>query len=352
MRRTIVFSAGWTAFIVSWYVGCYFQGTTIPPSLTQGQQSKLLQFVPVIQNSADQNSQLTSWQSEEFLPRLKIELEEDDQIHVRSMPSKLNLSHGWSHNLDSERNDAWLATDQKVWKLMILFQHNLPMLEQAVASYRRASKHMARNIIIVDNSVKKEALHSNTLNSVVNHVIPTIRLLNFPELHNFMADIAIEQQLEFFFWAHADNYVLSASKGRDLGTDVIACMRQQVSKSPNWGMILFSYDHLAAFRTQTMAQVPWDPNIFQYGSECDVYGRIRDAGYDAKSCRVHLSYDMKRVLNITDTTPYLHVKRILDTDAEDKSGRNQWRENAMEVKETEWRKAMKLSSRVFHFYIP
>lgn len=154
---------------------------------------------------------------------------------------------------------------------------------------------MAPNIIVVDNSAKKEAAHSKTLRSEIDTVVKTPRMLNFPELHNFMADIALSRKLEFYFWAHADNYVLPFSEKQDLGIDVIKCMRKQITHSPNWGMMLFAYDHLAAFRTQTIIQVPWDPLVFQYGSECDVYGRIRDAGYDAKACKVHHSYDMKQV---------------------------------------------------------
>ena len=65
----------------------------------------------------------------------------------------------------------------------------------------------------------------------------------------------MEKDLEFFFWAHADNYVLPFEEGRDLGFDVLDCMEQQIAKEHNWGILLFSYDHLAAFRTQTMAQV-------------------------------------------------------------------------------------------------
>jgi hypothetical protein len=154
---------------------------------------------------------------------------------------------------------------------------------------------MAPNIIVVDNSNGKEAAHSKELRSLINSVVKTPRMLNFPELHNFMADLAVTRKLEFYFWAHADNYVLPLTEGRDLGVDVLECMQKQISRAPNWGMLLFAYDHLAAFRTQTMVQVPWDPLVFQYGSECDVYGRIRDAGYDAKACKVHLSYDMKQV---------------------------------------------------------
>lgn len=82
-----------------------------------------------------------------------------------------------------------------------------------------------------------------------------------------MVDISLERQLKFYFWAHADNYVLAMEPDRDLGKDVIECMRMHIATAANWGMMLFSYDHLAAFRVQTMVQVPWDPHVFQYGSE-------------------------------------------------------------------------------------
>lgn len=171
---------------------------------------------------------------------------------------------------DEDERDNWKHRKQNIWRLIILYQHNLGILLQAVDGYRRASDIMAPNLIVIDNSETKDAFASVRLQSIVKEVLVTPQQLNFPQLHNYMADLAVERNLLFFFWAHADNYVLPMSPQRDLGKDVIECMRGQVKKSPNWGMLLFSYDHLAAYRTQTMAQVPWDPLIFQYGSECDV----------------------------------------------------------------------------------
>ena len=209
-------------------------------------------------------------------PPDKIELEQDSKPgRMAPLAEQVAKIHNTRGIPDSAETDPWKKRNQDAWKLIILYQHNLPILLQAVDSYRRASDIMAKNIIVVDNSNKKDAFASKSLKQKISQVIKTPRLLNFPELHNFMADTAFNKGLDFFFWAHADNYVLPWSKERDLGKDVIDCMRLQIRSSPNWGMMLFSYDHLAAFRTQTMVQVPWDPNVFQYGSECDVYGRIR-----------------------------------------------------------------------------
>eukprot|EP00041_Stephanoeca_diplocostata_P038125 m.1478935 g.1478935 ORF g.1478935 m.1478935 type:complete len:377 (-) comp25166_c0_seq4:4980-6110(-) len=247
-------------------------------------------------------------------------------------------------------SDKWLNEtldpEQKKWRLMILFQHNLPMLEQAVASYRRASKIMAPRIIVIDNSLNKAASRSSRLvKSVVQEIIDTPRLLNFPELHNFMANIAVSRRFEFFFWAHADDYVLPITADGDLGVDVLTCMYEQISAVPNWGLLLFAYDHLAAYRTQTMAQVPWDPNVFQYGSDCDVYGRIRDSGYiiiNGCGGNAHISYDMNSIVNITDSTSYEDSKVILKASVEavNVDNRNSWRDNVMEPKEQQWRSSM------------
>lgn len=289
--------------------------------------------------------------------KLELALEERDVQDGMGMSMGVGMGMGGKvvmddiHNYrgvpDSEEKDTWMRKKQDSWRLIILFQHNYDILEQAVDGYRRASDIMAPNIIVVDNSDRKEAVASKYLKGLISEVIPTPRLLNFPELHNYMADIAVDKNLDFFFWAHADNYVLPWEEGRDLGKDVIDCMRRQIALAPNWGMMLFSYDHLAAFRTQTMAQVPWDPLVFQYGSECDAYGRLREVGYDAKACKVHLSYDMKRIVNITDKHTFAQTKAILDEDKEFKLGRNKWREDAISEQEQKWRTRMKIASRAY-----
>eukprot|EP00049_Salpingoeca_infusionum_P010622 m.183588 g.183588 ORF g.183588 m.183588 type:complete len:394 (-) comp14695_c0_seq1:30-1211(-) len=248
---------------------------------------------------------------------------------------------------DANEPDPWKRRDQDTWRLIILFQHNFPILQQAIEGFERASDIMVPNAIIVDNSKDKVAASNSWLLRRVKEVVPTPKPLNFPQLHNFMATLALERGLEFYFWAHADNYVLALEPGRDMGKDAIDCLREQRARFPNWGMILFAYDHLAAYRTQTLVQVPWDPHVFQYGSECDAYGRIRDAGYDAKACKVHYSFDMKRVIGIKDSDPWERVKARLEEEAEDKRGRNDWREKSMSDTEQAWRKKMKEASKEY-----
>lgn len=92
-------------------------------------------------------------------------------------------------------------------------------------------------MIIVDNSVNKEAVNSAEVTSLVKNVVATPSPLNFPQLHNFMAKIALDNEFTFYFWAHSDNYVLPMSENRDLGEDIIDCLRTQTKLYPNWGMV-------------------------------------------------------------------------------------------------------------------
>jgi hypothetical protein len=83
------------------------------------------------------------------------------------------------------------------------------------------------------------------------------------------------------------------------------------------------------------------------GSECDAYGRIRDAGYQVLACKVHLSYDMKRVVDITPSDSYEIKKQKLEAEANIKMGRNEWREQSMSEKERQSRLEMKMASREY-----
>jgi hypothetical protein len=53
----------------------------------------------------------------------------------------------------------------------------------------------------------------------------------------------------------------------DLGRDVLTCLADQHTRHNNWATVFFAYDHLAAFRTKALIQVPWDPYVFQYGND-------------------------------------------------------------------------------------
>eukprot|EP00042_Codosiga_hollandica_P020129 m.64038 g.64038 ORF g.64038 m.64038 type:complete len:328 (+) comp49697_c0_seq2:828-1811(+) len=245
------------------------------------------------------------------------------------------------------RDHPWKQTTQDSWRFFIMFQHNLPMLQQAIRSYRDASKIMTPNMIIIDNSVGYEAEADLFVSTTVREVVRSTDRLNFPQLHNFMAKLALERRLEFYFWAHSDNYVLPKDEDSDLGVDALDCLINHFSNPAPWAGVFFAYDHLAVFSTRALIQVPWDPNVFQYGSDCDSYGRLRAAKYKFYSCKVHQSFDMARVIDILPTDSYAEKLVKLVAEGAVKQKRNQWREGQMSRAEIESRTQMKLASREY-----
>jgi hypothetical protein len=48
---------------------------------------------------------------------------------------------------------------------------------------------------------------------------------------------------------------------------VFRCLHEHVDGKLDWGVVFFDYHNFAAFRVQTMVQVPWDPLLHRYGSK-------------------------------------------------------------------------------------
>ena len=74
---------------------------------------------------------------------------------------------------------------------------------------------------------------------------------------------------------------------------------------------------------------------------------MRSAGYEIASCKVHLSYDMKRTVGILPSDSYNLRKRKLDAETSVSMGRNEWRERSMSAAEHNSRQAMKQASRAY-----
>lgn len=70
-------------------------------------------------------------------------------------------------------------------------------------------------------------LHCQTqVAALVGGVIPTRVQLTFAQLQNFMADVAIERGLPYFFWGHADVALLSLNETASFAQQVLGCGRQ------------------------------------------------------------------------------------------------------------------------------
>ena len=52
---------------------------------------------------------------------------------------------------------------------------------------------------------------------LVGEVIPTRVQLSFSQLQNFAADVAVERNLSYYFWGHADAAVLGSHESALFG---------------------------------------------------------------------------------------------------------------------------------------
>jgi hypothetical protein len=74
---------------------------------------------------------------------------------------------------------------------------------------------------------------------------------------------------------------------------------------------------------------------------------LKKAKFDIVACKVHLSYDMKRVVDIQTSDSFETKKAKLEAEQDVKMGRNDWREKSMSEAEQESRLQMKLASRAY-----
>ena len=117
--------------------------------------------------------------------------------------------------------------------------------------------------------------------AMVGEVMGTRVQLTFTQLQNFIADVAIERNLTYFFWGHADAGVLAGNASASFGADVMGCMQRVVAEQPRWGAVFFRYDHFAAYRVDMLREVRWDIYINHYLSDCDFYISMRAAGWQS-----------------------------------------------------------------------
>lgn len=94
----------------------------------------------------------------------------------------------------------------------------------------------------------------------------------FSQTQNMMLRCAVEAGNPFYFFMHSD-----AIDNEGILDNLFDMAMQQTQK---WGAIFTSYDALACFNTDAMLAVGgWDENIPWYRSDCDMYRRLRLAGY-------------------------------------------------------------------------
>ncbi|CAK7215921.1 hypothetical protein SBRCBS47491_002652 [Sporothrix bragantina] len=220
--------------------------------------------------------------------------------------------------------------------LFIGFTRNWPLLLQCVSSYMAAG-WPARDIYVVENTGTMGANkagrlslqnpfflnHTQLVDSLGINVIETPTLFTFAQLQNFYLYTAQQMGWLQYFWSHQDVVVFSeegyvegspASSPRHpftqsprslhhraLATLKILTHRAEGSGgAPTWATHFFDYDRLTLVNVPAYLAVGgWDTHISFYAGDCDMYLRLKWAGYWQGMLlpAVGLIYDVAGVLD-------------------------------------------------------
>ena len=114
--------------------------------------------------------------------------------------------------------------------------------------------------------------------------------MTFSETQNLMLRTAQFMQAPFYFFMHSD---AEAAPGTVLRLFEMAHLQQE-----KWGAIFTNYDSLAAFNTEAFDAIGgWDDNLPWYLSDCDIYRRMRLAGYPTIDSGLPVKHTPSQTLN-------------------------------------------------------
>lgn len=201
--------------------------------------------------------------------------------------------------------------------LFIAFTRNWPLLQQTVVSWI-TSGWPAEDIYVIENT---GTMRSNELGRLslqnpffLNHtrlhmlgvnVVVTPTLYTFAQLQNFFLWIAIEKDLETYFWSHMD--IVPITFEQDTSTSnhyaghktiyqhAVEVLRSAQSPDPDpnasdpskpWAMRFFAFDYLSLVNRAAFESIGgFDTTIPFYHTDCDMYDRLVMAGYEMNEPR-------------------------------------------------------------------
>lgn len=209
---------------------------------------------------------------------------------------------------DLPRVPSWNETPSKhvkeVTPLFIGFTRNWPLLQQAVIGYITAG-WPPNEIYVVENTGTMLSNFKGLLNEsnpfYLDHdrlknlfgvnVIVTPTLYSFAQLQNMYLYEAITRNWTHYFWSHMDVlpqswedrepykslYTLAVEVVRESFAPSYA--RDGLGRDNRWALRYLSYDWLTLMNTASMIELGgWDTMVSYYGTDCDMYERMRMAG--------------------------------------------------------------------------
>ncbi|KAK9901260.1 hypothetical protein WJX75_002993 [Coccomyxa subellipsoidea] len=222
------------------------------------------------------------------------------------------------------------------YALFVIYSWNYEVLLTSVEGYRAAG--FGDSLIIIDNSPDRRIVGDDRIKGMVGEVIATRARLTFSQSQNYIADIAIEREYEYYFWGHSDVVVFPQNTTTSFADVAVTCAEAAMSAKPNWGIMYFMYDWFSAIRTDLVRQVQYDTFITVYMSDCDFYPRVRAAGFETieyqhacPNTEVKV-YDLHSPVKVPWDN-FAEAKQVLDAHERDNSSRFNWKLDQMGIDE-------------------
>ena len=117
--------------------------------------------------------------------------------------------------------------------------------------------------------------------------------LTFSQTQNWFINVSVQRKVPFYLFLHSD-----AEAEGDTVQRLVAMANAYTTQKRKWGAIFTNYDALAAFNVEAMIAVGgWDPMLSWYLSDCDLYRRIRLAGYPTIESNLPVKHTPSQTLN-------------------------------------------------------
>ena len=166
--------------------------------------------------------------------------------------------------------------------IFIPYVNRPDLLEKAVKSVPKSDLW---HTLVINNS-------GNAVDVEAHYWAPDVPL-TFAQTQNLMLKIAKNREQSFYLFMHND---CEASEGTV--KSLIEMAAKLTIENRKWGTIFTGYDALAAFNTKAFEEVGgWDTELCWYASDCDVYYRLRLAGYELVESNLPVKHEPSQTLN-------------------------------------------------------
>lgn len=155
-------------------------------------------------------------------------------------------------------------------------------------SFRKMADNYPPGALVIDNRPSDDRNPPNPFGNL-RTIVPSAPL-HFSQIMNMIRKLAIDSQLDFYLWAHADCVC-----DRHVFDGLAERMSRRLESGERLGVLFTFYDILSAVSVECAQRVgEWDWRFFpQYYADNDYYRRVRLAGYSTPTddelakCVVH-----------------------------------------------------------------